>query len=191
MYILISDIKSSNPPKKRSSCLIYENDTLLNLSQELSVSNSLESFEGENNVNCSTNSELLDISLNKKGVGDAIKNGSMKNIPFNKTKKYSCKFCGKKLSKLTAHLESVHKDEQEIKVLRLIPKGKRTKGSTLSGSQRKRLDIINRIRNQGNLNIISKQGCMMILLLVGVLGKTNHLKLLPITVLVQNAKECL
>lgn len=62
------------------------------------------------------------------------------------------------LSKLMSHLESVHRNEQEVKALKLIPKAKRMRGNTLSSSQKERLKMINLIRNQGNFEDNRKAG---------------------------------
>lgn len=85
---------------EKSSCLNSEID-LLRFSQEVSLSNTSENFQindviDESNINLSTVCEGLNIFINKSGVREAIKNDKRKIISVNKTKKYACKFCGKK-----------------------------------------------------------------------------------------------
>lgn len=109
---------------------------------ENEIQSSNESFYGKMN----------DLSINESPVGNAIKNSTTTFVKYSNsgTKKYSCKYCHKLVAKLVRHIETVHKDLEEVKKLSLISKVHREKDKSLGESARARLDIINRIRAKGN-----------------------------------------
>ncbi|XP_044757076.1 uncharacterized protein LOC123315447 [Coccinella septempunctata] len=97
-------------------------------------------------------SSMLDISVNETVVGGAIRDAKTKLVKASDsgTKKYSCKYCNKLVAKLARHIETVHKDEEEVKKLSLINKTKREKNQPLSAAARERLEMIKKIRAKGN-----------------------------------------
>lgn len=98
------------------------------------------------------NSPILDISVNEMGIGEAIRESTSTIVrPSNSgTKKYSCKYCHKLVAKLSRHIETVHKDCEEVKKLSLIPRTVRKRNEPITASARERLEIIKKIRTKGN-----------------------------------------
>lgn len=95
----------------------------------------------------------LDFSVNTSGVGSAVRNpqNTRVNTSDNSQKLYACKYCNKLLKgKISRHLATVHKNEDEIRKLNLIPKMKREKGKKMSEAAKARQKIIEKERSVGN-----------------------------------------
>ncbi|KAF5306232.1 hypothetical protein FQR65_LT18583 [Abscondita terminalis] len=98
------------------------------------------------------NSFPLNVSINDKPVGESFRNPATTKVNCkNEPKQFACKFCGKILKhKIARHLQTVHKDEDEVKKLSLIPKIKRVKGKQLSHYEKTRARMIREMNSKGN-----------------------------------------
>lgn len=77
------------------------------------------------------------------------------NICNNSQKLYACKYCSKLLKeKISRHLATVHKNEDEIRKLNLIIKMKREKGKKMSEAAKARQKIIEKEKSLRNFRYI-------------------------------------
>lgn len=119
-----SDFEGDSNPEMENVC-------------DMSAANIKENVSS-NSLEMSVNSTINTCDVENLIVGVSKATGG--NEKFN-----VCKFCNKKQKKIARHLETVHKDEEEVKKFKDLPKG-----ST------ERLKVIGILRKQGNFNYNTK-----------------------------------
>lgn len=115
----------------------------INNNNSASTSNSNSTFykSSKNNTIIDTSSDTS-LKLNVQGFSacdDAYLYVEKSQGPKGQGKTNFCFFCNKMQTKIARHLENVHKDEEEVKKFRFLPKG---------NAERKKL--IDSLRRKGN-----------------------------------------
>ncbi|XP_029158334.1 uncharacterized protein LOC114945545 [Nylanderia fulva] len=119
----------------------YNNDPDYDVSNDSDDESNISIFESfdKNEKSNTTNDSLNTSKYEEKANCDDTNLIVLKSQEKGQNKKYFCKYCKKLQTKFARHLETVHKNEEEVKKFILLPKG---------NSERKA--IIETIRKESN-----------------------------------------